>query len=146
MDYKNKLGEVLSKINWITKLGIKDVEEVSIAEIPLKWSKFNGTEDEWVRLPFLEEELSVTACLYKAKAGKVFAPHFHNETNETIFVRKGSITIVTPKYTIELFKNQAHTIEKGLPHICFFSKIENSLIEITWCPPMKGWSGSFIND
>jgi len=146
MTYKNKVANILAGINWITKLGIKNVEEVSIIDIPSEWSKFYDTEDEWVRLPFLEKELGVTACLYRAKAGRIFAAHIHRNTNETIFVRSGGITIVTPKYTKVLGKYDAHTILKGVPHICYFDEYEDSLLEITWCPPMKGWNASFVED
>lgn len=148
MTYKSKLNNILSKLNWITKLGTSKIREVEILEIPSEWEEFPGTEDKWVKLPFMEKELNITACLYKAKSGSIFSPHFHVNSSETILVRRGGVKIYTPKYVIELGENQSHTIERGLPHICKFKTFDDpndtSLVEISWCPKMNGWDATFI--
>tara|TARA_R110000787_G_scaffold599_1_gene2224 strand:+ start:1843 stop:2286 length:444 start_codon:yes stop_codon:yes gene_type:complete len=146
MSHTSKVRKILSSINWINKLGIKKLKSVVIPEIPLVWSSFNNTDDEWVRLPVLEKELKVSACLFKAKAGRIFEAHFHENNSETILVREGTITVITPEYTKVLNKNETLTIRKGLPHICHFKNdnLDYCLIEITWCPPMNGWEGAFI--
>lgn len=146
MDYKDKVNKVLSGVNWIIKLGAKVSKEVKIENIPDNWGKFLDTEDTWIRLPIIEDVTNNSVCLYKAKKGSVFPPHFHKNHNETIYVRKGNVRVITPFYDVRLEKGDSFLIEKEIPHICEFSKEEESLIEISWCPPMKGWKGYFIKN
>lgn len=146
MSYKDKVNKVLSGINWIVKLGTEVSKDVKIESIPNTWSKFLDTEDTWVRLPIIEKATNTSVCLYKAKKGSVLPPHFHKNHNETIYVREGNVRIITPFYDVKLKKGDSFLIDKGVSHICEFSKEEESLIEISWCPPMDGWEGSFVKN
>jgi|TARA_R110000851_G_scaffold10874_2_gene38644 mannose-6-phosphate isomerase-like protein (cupin superfamily) len=147
MDYKAKLKRLDAEIKWQFKRGFKEIVEMNInLEIPLSWSFFMNTKDEWIRLPLIEAAANVTAFLYKPEIGSTFFPHVHPNHAETIFMRMGSAMIYTPYFVVQLNRNESITIPKGVPHILDFDNEKQSLMEISYHPKMeKGWEGTFLN-
>lgn len=133
MDYKSKLNRLDARIKWQFKKGFKEIIEINVnVDIPSAWERFMDTEDEWVRLVLVEAAANVTAFLYKPKIGSTFIPHVHPNHDETIFMRMGGAMIYTPNFVVELQKNEAITIPRGVPHIFDFSNEEQSLMEVNY--------------
>ena len=139
------IKSINAKLEWSLKKGTKKLPEVIIEEVPEEWENFLDTNSKWKRNKSVEEILPVTSCMYLANKNEFFPAHYHSDREETIFVRKGSIYIITPEYSIKLLKNQSHTIKAGVPHYCEFSKEEDCIYEISWSPKLKGWKANFVN-
>lgn len=124
-----------------------DIENVGIPVIPKVWETFPNSKDKWIGVEMPEEE-NATACIYKAKAGVIFKPHIHKNSDEhfTITNKGGKVEVVTDTemYTVE-FPNSVF-IPRGVPHAVKF--ITGTNLFIAWHPRMNSedWDGNFLGE
>jgi hypothetical protein len=134
---KNQLQEAKAWLRFAVR-GL--TEKVNINEIPPSWERFRSTDDRWIKLPFPASE-DTSGCIYKAKKGSIFKPHFHEKNVEDIFVRSGKIEAFTPTWNQVLLAGKGVRFEMGESHCIEF--LEDTVLVIMWHPQMGGWQASF---
>ena len=119
-------------------------KDISIDEIPVEYTKFGTSNDEWVSLQFPNSE-DITSALYKGTNGSIFPPHKHSNNNEhiTILNQGGKVEVITTKGSKIIEFPNSYFFEKNKVHSVKF--LTETKLLITWTPKFKkGWSGDFI--
>lgn len=121
----------------------KDIETVSVDEIPDTWQNFGTKGDEWIRVDFPENE-NCSGCIYVGQEGSLFDPHTHKGAVEhmTVINPGGEIEVITDTWVKTVKYPDSVVIEKGTPHGVIFKK--KTRILVMWHPKFeKGWNGDF---
>lgn len=118
---------------------------IDIEEIPNIWSKFDNTNDEWIKLDFPESE-NTSACIYYGKKGSYFPPHFHEKNIEhlTILNKYGNVEVITETYSKVIDFPNSICFDMGEIHAVKF--IEDTKILCMWHPKMKGWTAEIVEE
>jgi quercetin dioxygenase-like cupin family protein len=124
----------------------REIEEVSVEEIPRKWEEFGSKEDKWISVNFPESENS-SGCIYIGMEGSVFDPHIHNNSVEhfTVLNKGGEVEVITDQWVKTVKYPNSIVIDKGVPHAAIFKK--ETKILVIWHPKFEdGWSADFIKN
>ena len=124
----------------------RNLESVSIPEIPENWKQFPNSNDLWKRVVFPKDQ-DTSACLYQGYSGSVFLPHIHelNIEHFVILNKGGKVEVITDEEIRIVEYPNAVVFEKGVPHAVKFLK--DTKILVMWHPSMvNGWEAQFIDD
>lgn len=135
--------ELRANVEFSLATKCQDAVAVDFEAIPSTWEKFGNSQDEWVKIELPDSE-NTTACLYKAKAGSYFPPHFHKVHEDLIVLTPtGQLKSYTPKGNQIISYLQGVTYKPGEVHSIKF--LTDCKCLVLWHPKFeKGWQGHFI--
>jgi len=116
---------------------------VALPEIPKKWEVFPGSKDEWINIEFPTSENS-SGCLYSAKAGSFFPPHFHDVFEQGCILSEGGKMKLYTNTRTEIieFPNGVYILPKEVHAVEFL--VDMKVLWI-WHPKFEdGWNAGFI--